>query len=332
MARPPTRNGAKTPTAGDTLRRGASTRSLASGGTTPSRLPARAPLSSLQQGQISPVRRAQSDARAGDLRASVREGREPPPNSREGLMGPPSRAPPPKMRELFEAPEDTPTPVSHFRGNSINDQYRNNNVAHLYRSQSIESNPHSVVRAVQPEDVYDDRDEGNKTIRGLGRAFERPYSDTSSSSHNSSTRYDGYSQPPPIVRQTSHTSTAATSVVSGSENWETYDSDPEEELERSEEYYKRLAIARQQQGMRNTPDGYPNRGLTGSALERTRSPPVHRAGSVLGEGRSGSVMGESVRGFPPQRKEAIRPIPTFDERGERIFSNDTNWTDATDNF
>ena len=304
---------------------------------TPSRLPARAPLSSLQQGQISPVRRAQSDARAGDLRASVREGREPPPNSREGLMmGPASRvdrAPPPKMRELFEAPEDTPTPVGHYRGNSINEQYRNPNAAHLYRSQSVESNPHSVVRAVAPEDVYDDRDEGNKTIRGLGRAFERPYSDTSSSSHNSSTRqYGDYPQPPAIVRQTSHTSTAATSVVSGSENWETYDSDPEEEPERSDEYHKRLAIARQQQGMRNTPEGYPPRQLAGSALERTRSPPVHRSGSVLGQGRSGSVMGGSVRGFPPQRKEAIRPVPTFDERGERIFSNDTNWTDSTDNF
>lgn len=326
MARPPTRNGAKTPTGGDTLRRGASTRSLASGGTTPSRLPARAPLSSIQQGQISPVRRAQSNAGA-----SVRE---PPPNSREGLMGPPSRAPPPKMRELFEAPEDTPTPAGHYRGNSVAEQYRSQSVAHLYRSQSVESSANSVVRAVAPEDVYDDRtsNANNNTIRGLGRAFERPYSDTSSSSHNSSTRQDGYyAHPPPIERQTSHTSTAATSVVSGSENWETYDSDPEEEPERSEEYYKRLAIAKQQKDMRSTPDGYPSRQLAGSALERTRSP-MHRAGSVLSVERSQSVMGGSVRGFPPQRKEAIRPVSTFDERGERIFSNDTNWTDATDNF
>lgn len=314
MARPPTRNGAKTPTAGDTIRRGASTRSLAqSTSTTPSRLPARAPLSSLPQGNVSPVRRAQSERQQA-----------PAPNSRAGLMGPPDRAPPPKMRQLFEAPDDTPTPAGHYRADSIPDQYRSQSVAHLYRSQSVESNPHAVVRAVQSEDPYDEPRGGN-TIRGLGRAFERPYSDTSSSSHNSSTRQDDrYNYPPPaIIRQTSHTSTAATSVVS--DNWETYDSDPEEEPERSEEYHRRLAIAKQQKEMRGTPEGYPPRHLAGSALERTRSPPMNGRGSVMS-------MGGSVRGFPPQQKPAIRPVPTFDERGERIFSNDTNWTDATDNF
>lgn len=121
---PPTRS--KTPTANGTLRRGAVSNSqlnqLAKDPKgSPSRIPARAPLSNLKHGNNSPER-SRPESRAQNY-GSVRQG---PP-----LM----RAPPPKMRDLV-APE-LETPVNPYRNTGLGSSV--------------------IVRPVSPEDVYDDR-------------------------------------------------------------------------------------------------------------------------------------------------------------------------------
>lgn len=85
----------------------------------PSRIPARAPLKNMPHGSNSPERRYQQEREESTIRK----------------MGPP-RAPPPKMKDLFvPAPVETPS--------------------RLYEYDAERSA--SVVRHVQPEDVYDDR-------------------------------------------------------------------------------------------------------------------------------------------------------------------------------
>ena len=120
---PPPRSGPKTPVAGGTIKRQAASASAVSRGS-PSKIPARAPLSNLTSGNNSPERRT--------LRADPRQ--EIP--TIRGKMAPPARAPPPKMRDLFVPPE-APTPVSNFRPESVASS--------------------GSVRHVSPEDVYDDR-------------------------------------------------------------------------------------------------------------------------------------------------------------------------------
>ena len=113
----------KTPTANPTgtVRKAAAPSSaLKDPKTSPSRIPARVPLSNLKHGNNSPERPRPETRAQGTLRP-----------------GPPlTRAPPPKMRELVPPPE-LETPVN------------------PYRSIGLGSGSH--VRAVEPEDVYDDR-------------------------------------------------------------------------------------------------------------------------------------------------------------------------------
>lgn len=250
VARPPTRSGARTP-ANDTIKRNPSARSLQSSSSTPSRLPARAPLSNITAGGTinSPERRGTKNAsppsRAG---STIRK------------MGQPSMGPPPKMRDLFVPPEE-PTPTNRlFRAQSLHEQYSRDS-----RAGSMDTS--IIVRQVQPEDDYDDRSimsrsrferpsEQREMRQSEQRELQRPYSMHSSSSQASSMRSDeryAYA-PPPVVRQTSTASTAATSVVSCSDNWETYSDVSEPEQDHSDEYLARLRAARQNQ---QSPDDYP---------------------------------------------------------------------------
>ena len=122
----PPRTGAKTPVG--TLRRNPMASSIsAAGGTTPSKIPARVPLGAMRHGNNSPERRMPVEA--------VFNGNK--------TMGPPSKAPPPKMRDLF-APHDQAS--GHGYG------YDSENV----RSESSASSTGSgsVVRSTVPEDVY----------------------------------------------------------------------------------------------------------------------------------------------------------------------------------
>ncbi|KAM7189164.1 anaphase spindle elongation protein 1 [Naviculisporaceae sp. PSN 640] len=121
------RSGAKTPTApASTANQPRLARSQTLTTNTrgsPSRIPARAPLSNLRHGQNSPER-PRPDSRT---EPAVRNG------------GPNLRAPPPKMRDLLPAPElETP--------------------ANTYRLAGLGS---SIIRNVELEDVYDDRPVNN---------------------------------------------------------------------------------------------------------------------------------------------------------------------------
>lgn len=250
-APPPPRTGAKTPVAQDTTRRNPLANFVAAaGGRTPSRIPARAPLSSLQHGNNSPERQARPQSRMEDS-GTIRK------------MGPPARAPPPKMRDLF-VPPPAPTPANQFR------------------SGSVESS--ASVRHVSPEDVYDDR------------KYQQLHA-----SHSSSISQDRrYAQPyqhAPIAssRQISSTS-AATTAVSGSENWETYDDASEPEQDASDAYYAKLRTVR---AKRDIPyEGYaPPQG--GTIKKHKGIPPSTHAGHVV-----------------------------VDEYGNRVASgSEANWTD-----
>lgn len=185
------------PRAGSPTRVGSPTRA---GRTSPSRIPARAPLSNLKHGNNSPER-PRPESRGETLR-----------------NGAPLRAPPPKMRELKSVPE-LQTPANPYKGAGLSS---------------------NIVRAIEPEDVYDDR----PPTRG-GRHDSQESQDRSDYSDD---RYAtvrpgqyGYTQEAP-PRQIS--STSSSTAVSGSENWETYDDNSEPEPDASDAYYAKLRAAR----------------------------------------------------------------------------------------
>ncbi|KAI1131502.1 microtubule associated protein-domain-containing protein [Nemania abortiva] len=191
----------------------------------PSRIPARAPLSNLKHGNNSPER-ARPETRA---QAGLRPGH------------PLTRAPPPKMRELVPPPE-LETPVNPYRGIGLGSG--------------------SHVRAVEPEDVYDDRN----SQQSYGRSYMHQASHASM--RNERLAQPAYPHAPP-PRQTSNTST----TISGSENWETYDDNSEPEADASDAYYAKVRAAR---GKRFSPeDGYGNAPTSQAKRIRGLPPAMH---------------------------------------------------------
>ncbi|CZS99326.1 hypothetical protein WAI453_008223 [Rhynchosporium graminicola] len=235
---PPPRSGAKTPTAGGTLRRNPLT---CTGAKSPSKIPSRAPLSSLNHGGNSPERRTQE------------------PSTLRGKMGPPpSRAPPPKMRDLF-VPPPAPTPTPHS----------------LYRSESVNSSTGSV-RHVTPEDAFYD-DAYSKSQRST-----RPqsYHELKSSMRQNERETQQYPQAP-SSRQISNTSNNTT--VSGSENWQTIEDDSEPEQDATDAYYAKLKAAH---GKRFPPEDYNHGGQ--SKKQKGFTPYDSRAGVTEARIVSGS--------------------------------------------
>jgi Ase1/PRC1/MAP65 family protein len=254
MKAPPPRVGAKTPTAGGTtLRRNPLANSVsAAGKTSPSKIPARAPLSNLNQGNNSPERRARPESMM-DTDRTMR-----------GKMGPPPpRVPPPKMRDLF-VPPPAPTPVSHPRTESV-----------------LSS---GSVRHVSPEDPYGYPQEHSRpqSYQGLKSSMRQDERYTQSTASYPSA---------PSSRQISNNST----VISGSENWETYSEISEPEEDASDDYYARLRAAH---GKRFIPDdGY--------------APP-----------QGGQL--KKQKGLPPYGAHAGHALT--DPEGNRIVSG-SEWTD-----
>ncbi|KAH6624706.1 microtubule associated protein-domain-containing protein [Chaetomium sp. MPI-SDFR-AT-0129] len=252
--RGPPRSSAKTPTgtnpnkaAATQPSQGGTLRGLpASGKGSPTRPPARMPLSNLKHGGNSPER---PQSRAAESTARQ--------------VNPVLRAPPPKMRELLPAPElETPT----------------NN----YRSAGLSS---SVIRNVEPEDVYEERYSYQEPSRPASRDYFA----------SRSMQQASYPQAPPAVRQISHASSSSSSngtVITGSENWETYDdvSEPEEDL--SEDYFAKLRAARS------------TNGLNGNNIVRPQSQLKHH------------------RGMPPANAKPM----LMEHEGNRIVSG-SEWTD-----
>ncbi|KAG9235897.1 microtubule associated protein-domain-containing protein [Amylocarpus encephaloides] len=274
-APPPRTGGAKTPTAGGALRRNPILNST--GTKSPSKIPARAPLSHLNHGNNSPERKPRPESRM-DADRTIR-----------GKMAPPPmRAPPPKMRDLM-APPPVQTPVSHFRPESV-----------------LSS---GSVRHVSPEDPYGypeqhqrSRDYQQEHQRSQGYPQEHQQSrnfhelKSSMPQNDRFTNSVPYSMAPPS-RQISNTSSATTSGVSGSENWETYSEVSEPEEDASDAYYEKLRATRIK---RFTPDdGY--------------APPQ---GGPL----------KKQKGIPPCGAHAGHVIT--DANGNRIPSgSEANWTD-----
>lgn len=312
------RSGAKTPTAAHssaagtktTGSRAAQTHSAVTNKGSPSRIPARVPLSNLKHGGNSPDR-----PRAESRLDTNTNGRHAAP----GAM----RAPPPKMRDLLPPPEQLETPMSHH-----------------YRGTGLSSNTNSIVRHVEPEDVYDDRHReynSRPTSRDYFHAHnqhqlqqqQRPQSRDqqyySSTSTHQNERFSqaqtahflnlaqqqqhqhqqqAYMPPPPpgaggammsnSSRQISQTSSAA---VSGSENWETYDDNSEPEPDASDAYYAKVrAAARVGGGKRSTPEaegrGYGLRNGYQPQAKRLRGvpPPPAATHAHHGDGGEGRIV------------------------------------------
>lgn len=257
---PPSRAGARTPTAGGTLKRHQSSASVsaASGTRSPSRLPYRMPLSNLNLPN-SPER---NHRRTESMRPESRQAT----STIRGKMGPPpSRAPPPKMRELFEPPPSAPPTQTYY-----------------HRNESFASSS-SSVRPISPEDVFE---------HTAPKAKERPqsYQDLRSSMRSNFGQSLTYgSAPPASSRQLSTTSSSA-NTASGSENWETYGdvSETEPEEDSNEDYFAKLRAAR---ANRYTPEDEPppfrGSATVNSSMMKKKGYPLYKgpAGQVLSNDR-----------------------------------------------
>lgn len=264
---------AKTPTRSGTLKRNAPNPTTGNGNNSPTKIPSRAPLANIPHGNNSPDRRPPQS-----FSSSVR-----------GKM-PPPRAPPPKMRDLnASARQETP---------------QNSFYADTDHCNSVLSLSNSYVRSITPEDVYDDRNQHsymNSSMSqyrpGSSHSVVQPFNPAASvqnSNYYSHQRQQPQPQPQhqpkpymqqphhhesmgppprPASRQISNTSTIQT-ATSGSENWETYDSASEPEIDATDVYYAKL---RATQGKRLGPDlhngatdtlcGKKARGIRGVGME-----------------------------------------------------------------
>ena len=188
------------------------------------------------------------------------------PESRAGygsLRGgaPLMRAPPPKMRDLAPPPQlETPS-----------DPYR--------------STPRlgSIVRSVDPEDPYDDG-----AVERYAHSYSR-HEHPASMRHLNSSAYPP-APPAPAARQISGTSHSST-LVSGSENWETYDDNSEPEPDATDAYYAKVRAAR-----------------------------IKRVEPETGHNLYGSHS-KRPRGMPPSAENVM-----VDYEGNRIISG-SEWTD-----
>ena len=219
----PSRSGTATPATGTFRRNPMGSSVSTTGGRTPSKIPARVPLSTMRHGGNSPGRRAPAHEPLYDS-STVRK------------MGPPARAPPPKMRDLFEAPK-------------MDERYNNENVRCPSAASSHDS---GNVRHVTPEDIYDDRERMSYVTHSMMQSsqigMQQNYRDTQAVSRYENRQY----APGADSRQISTTSTTNTGA-SGSENWETFDDASEPEVDVSQAYHAKLRAAKN--GKRFTPDG-----------------------------------------------------------------------------
>lgn len=211
------------------------------GGRTPSKIPARVPLGSMQHGNNSPERKQPpSEPTYAYDTSTIRK------------MGPPARAPPPRMRDLFVPPTNTPA-----------SNYETEN----FRSASSASS--GSVRQITPEDVYDDRERMSYiTSPAMTSSQNTPqnYRDVQAYDARYQTSQTRPYAPVADSRQISTTSTTTT-TASGSENWETFDDASEPEVDASDAYYAKLRAAKG--GKRFTPDGgyTPPRGAPGKKFK-----------------------------------------------------------------
>ncbi|TFA99426.1 Anaphase spindle elongation protein 1 [Trichoderma ghanense] len=245
----PPRSVTKTPTAGGMYCMGNKSQPLLSQsamdtgrGGSPTRQPAaRAPLSKMKDGNNSPER----------PKAQIQRGMD------KLRTGGSVRIPPPKMRDLRSV-ASLEAPLNPYKSVGLNS---------------------SIVRAVDPEDVYDDqsqlgrigRPDSNMSHHRQNSYLEDEYDDVRYSSVRGVPRYPQSLQ----GRHTSSTSTTST-VVTGSENWETYDDNSEPEPDVSDAYFAKLRAAR---GKRAEPEQ--GHRPTSSSAKRTRGVPAAYGAPVM---------------------------------------------------
>ena len=246
----PTAAGGRNPTTSSIMSSSVMSASVSVNGgrVSPSKIPGvtRLPMSTMRDGNNSPERRlraAQSQSAFGHQNSDLN-------NTVRGRMAPPKAPPPPKMKDLFISP--TPTPTN-----------EKENAFDVERSAS-------VVRHVEPEDPYDDmskyHNQQHQTQHSstMGPPPQRPAHQRSQESYSTNasrpiSRSD-YPLAPPS-RQTSNTSSVmsgAGSLVSGSENWETYtDTSEIDEADATEAYYAKVKAQqmRFQQGQKRAAPG-----------------------------------------------------------------------------
>ena len=254
-AYPPSRSTTATPAG--TLRRNPLGSSVSTiGGRTPSRIPARVPLGNMQHGGNSPERRVAAAESSYDT-STMRK------------MGPPAKAPPPKMRDLFVPPNATPSTAYE--------------VEHM-RCESAASSTTGNVRQITPEDVYDDRERMSYVPTPMlqsDRNTPRDCRDAQPSARYN-TRHQQY-VPIADSRQISTTSTSTT-AASGSENWETFDDASEPEVDLTDACYGKLRAAKT--GKRFEPEG---------GYGPPRGDPGKRLKSLYDAGIIGQAVGENGR-------------------------------------
>ena len=221
---PPSRAGSATPAG--TMRRNPLASSVSTAGSrTPSKIPARVPLGNMQHGGNSPERRGPPPEPSYDTNTMRK-------------MGPPARAPPPKMRDLFVPPNATPTST-----------YDAENV----KCESVASSVGTgSVRHITPEDVYDDRERMSYVPTSMMQSGRNTRDVQVPAHQNGGFQQQSQYVPTADSRQISTTSTSTT-AASGSENWETFDDASEPEVDASDAYYAKLRATRT--GKRFTPEG-----------------------------------------------------------------------------
>ncbi|KAL7945799.1 microtubule associated domain-containing protein [Trichoderma barbatum] len=242
------RSAAKTPTAGGIYTMGNKSQPMFSQsvmdtsrlGSSPTKQPmARAPLSKMKDGNNSPERPKAQIPRGMD---ALRKG---------GSV----RIPPPKMRDLRSV-ASMETPLN------------------PYKSMGLDN---SIIRTVDPEDIYDDHPQSSRMGRpesNLSHHRQNSFMDADYDDHYSSVR--GVKRyPQASARLVSSTSTTST-VVTGSENWETYDDNSEPELDASDAYYAKLRAAR---GKRVEPEQ--GHLPPSSTAKRSRGVPASYAAPVM---------------------------------------------------
>lgn len=187
------------------------------------------------------------------------------------------------MRELVPVPE-LEAPANHRRPDS------------------------SIVRHVEPEDVYDDRPqhEVHDMSRPVSHHDFRDYPGHASLRGNP--QYERFTQSysqaqqaqPAVIRQISNDSSNSGTVISGSENWETYDDNSEPEQDATDTYYAKVRAARSNSDHEHPQPAY-GRGYSGIA-------PAKRP----------------QRGIPPTNYAGHAMV---DNEGNRIVSKGSEWTD-----
>ena len=165
-------------------------------------------------------------------------------------MGPP-RVPPPKMRDLFEQPQNHASSTSYV-----------NALPPRPASANSSSDSHSsgkYVRPISPEDVYDDRERMSYMSASLAQrnqdtAYHNGHHDFNSSMHHYAPSTNASQVPSRQISNSSSNLTTGTTAT-GSENWESYSdngSELEPERDAREAYYSKMHAA----GGKRLPGGF----------------------------------------------------------------------------